>query len=145
MYIYNLLLVLMAFFGFYPTKEIFYIPLLIFKMALTASGMGMWITALSIQYRDIKHAITFLTQLLMYSAPVVWPVSILVEKYGENIYFIYGMYPMVGVIEGFRASLLGTSPMPISLIGIGFASSVIIFFTGLLFFNRKENSFADVA
>tara|TARA_A100000164_G_C21487895_1_gene576530 strand:+ start:19 stop:426 length:408 start_codon:yes stop_codon:yes gene_type:complete len=135
----------MFIYGISPTINIIWIPLLISIMVITTSGIGFWLSALAVQYRDIKHAITFLTQLLMYSAPVVWPVSILMEKYGENIYLLYGLYPMVGVIEGFRASLLGTSPMPISLIVMGSISSMIIFFTGLLFFTRKENSFADVA
>lgn len=141
----SLVFVLMFIYGISPTINIMWIPLLIFIMVVTTSGMGFWLSALAVQYRDIKHAITFLTQLLMYSAPVVWPVSILMEKYGENVYLLYGLYPMVGVIEGFRASLLGTSPMPISLIVIGSISSIIIFLTGSLFFTRKENSFADVS
>ena len=69
----------------------------------------------------------------------------LMEKYGQEVYLIYGLYPMVGVIEGFRASLLGTSPMPFSLIAMGSISGIIIFITGLLFFSSKENLFADVA
>ncbi len=138
---FNLLLVLMAFFGFYPTIEIIYIPLLIFKMALTASGMGMWITALSIQYRDIKHAMGFFIQLLMYAAPVVYSVNNIPDKYR----LVYGLFPMVGVIEGFRSCLLKTNPMPWDIIFIGSIVSIITFCTGLLYFNRMEKNFSDVA
>ncbi len=103
---------------------------------------------LAIQYRDVRHAMTFMTQLLMYAAPVVWPVSLIIEKFpewGETIRLIYGLYPMAGVIEGFRAALLGTTAMPWDLIGMGTLSAVLIAISGALYFRRKERVFADVA
>ena len=106
-------------------------------MILTASGIGMWLSALAIQYRDIPHGIQFFTQLLMYSAPVVWPVSLLSEKYGEIVKISYSIYPMVGVIEGFRSALLGHNDMPWDLIGASSFSAFIIFFIGLIFFIKK--------
>ena len=86
-------------------------------MILTSAGIGMWLSALAIQYRDIPHGIQFMSQILMYAAPVVWPVSLIGEKFGESVKLIYGLYPMVGVIEGFRSSLLDSNPMPWDLIG----------------------------
>lgn len=140
-----ILIVLMIVYKISPTVNIIFLPLLILLMILTASGIGMWLSALAIQYRDIKHAIQFLTQLLMYSAPVVWPVSLIGEKFGETARLIYGLYPMAGVIEGFRASLLGKTEMPWDLIGIGTLSAVILAVSGAFYFNRMERYFADVA
>ncbi len=140
-----ILIVLMMIYKIPPTVNIVFLPLLILLMILTAAGIGMWLSALAIQYRDIKHAIQFLTQLLMYSAPVVWPVSLIGEKFGETARLVYGLYPMAGVIEGFRASLLGKTEMPWDLIGMGTISAVILAVSGAFYFNRMERYFADVA
>jgi len=140
-----ILFILMAWYGIMPTINVLWLPLLIILMMLTASGIGMWLSALAIQYRDIPHGINFLTQLLMYAAPVVWPVSLIADKFGNNIQLLYGLYPMVGIIEGFRSSLLGHNPMPWDLIGMGAITAIILFFTGALYFKRKERIFADVA
>ena len=140
-----ILFVLMAWYRIVPTLNILWIPLLILLMILSASGIGMWLSALAIQYRDIPHGIQFLSQLLMYAAPVVWPVSLIAKKYGETAELFYGLYPMAGVIEGFRSSLLAHNPMPWGLIGMGSISAVTLFLTGALYFKRKERIFADVA
>jgi lipopolysaccharide transport system permease protein len=81
----------------------------------------------------------------MYAAPVVWPVSLIGEKFGHTAQLLYGLYPMAGVIEGFRAALIGHHPMPWELIGMGSISGLFIFITGALYFKRKERIFADVA
>ena len=140
----GLLFVLMLYYNIMLSINIIWLPLLILIMLITTSGLGFWLSALAVQFRDVRHAITFLTQLMMYSAPVVWPSSMLLEKYGENIYLLYGLYPMAGVIEGFRCALLGTSAMPWSLILIGSFSSILIFISGIIYFKSKENIFADV-
>ena len=132
-------------YGIAPTSNIVFLPLLVAMMMLTAGGFGMWLSALAIQYRDVKHATNFMTQLLMYAAPVVWPVSALTDRFGETVRVLYGLYPMAGVIEGFRSALLGTNPMPWDLIISGFLSAVFIFVTGALYFKRMERRFADVA
>lgn len=132
-------------YGIAPTSNIVFLPLLVAMMMLTAGGFGMWLSALAIQYRDVKHATNFMTQLLMYAAPVVWPVSALTDRFGETVRVLYGLYPMAGVIEGFRSALLGTNPMPWDLIISGFLSAVLIFVTGALYFKRMERRFADVA
>jgi len=132
---------MMAFYGFLPSKDIIYFPGLILLMMLTASGMGMWLTALSIQYRDINYGMGFLVQLLMYLAPVVYPASNVPEKFR----LIYGLFPMAGVIEGFRSILLQSNPMPIDLIAIGTIVAICIFISGAFYFRRMEKYFADVA
>jgi len=140
-----ILLIMMFFYNIYPNINILFLPVLIFLMMLTSLGIGMWLSSLAIQYRDVKFAIGFITTLLMYGAPVVFPASLILEKFGYNWYLVYGIYPMAGVIEGFRACLLGFKPMPWDLIGIGSISALICFFTGLRYFNRTERVFADVA
>ena len=136
---------LMAWYGIAPTFDVVFIPLLILLMILMAAGIGMWLSALNIQYRDVKYAVGFLSQFLMYAAPVVWPVSLITENFGETARIVYGLYPMAGVIEGFRSALLGTSPMPWDLIGMGTLATVVVFVTGAFYFKRMERRFADVA
>jgi len=140
-----ILFILMAWYGIAPTFNIIWVPLLVLLMILTSAGIGMWLSALAIQYRDIPHGIQFMSQILMYAAPVVWPVSLIGEKFGESVKLIYALYPMVGVIEGFRSSLLDSNPMPWDLIGMGSLTAVILFITGAFYFKRKERIFADVA
>ena len=136
--------VLMAYYNFIPSLGIVLIPYLTMIMVLFSAGIGMWLSALAIQYRDIRHGVTFLAQLLMYISPVVWPVSLLSEKFGDSVAFWYGLYPMVGVISGFRSSIIGQNEMPWDLINLGAISAIIIFVTGALF-SKKEKIFADVA
>ena len=138
------LILLMIYYSVIPSINIIYLPILIFIMMLTASGIGLWLSALAIQYRDIPHALPFLSQILMYAAPIVWPISLFQEKFGESMTLLYGLYPMVGVIEGFRAILLNTEFIPWELISISFITSMILFITGSLYFNYKERIFADV-
>lgn len=140
-----ILIILMLIYNIYPNTNIIFLPLLILLMVLSASGIGMWLSSLAIQYRDVRFAISPLISLLMYAAPVVFPASLVQEKFGNFIYNLYGIYPMVGVIEGFRSSLLGHRPMPWDLIGIGTVSSIIIFIIGALHFRKTEKIFADVA
>ena len=136
---------LMAWYGISPTMNIVFLPIFILMMMLTASGIGMWLSAMAIQYRDIPQGVGFLSQLLMYAAPVVWPVSLMAEKFGGDVVVLYGLYPMVGVIEGFRASILGHNLMPWTIIASGYFSAITIFISGAFYFKRKERIFADVA
>ena len=135
-----ILLLMMVYFGFMPSIQIIYLPLLILIMMLTAAGMGMWFTALSIKYRDIIYAMGFLVQLLMYLAPVVYPASSVPEPY--RLY--YGVFPMAGIIEGFRSILLKTNPMPWDLIGMGSIVSALLFISGAFYFRRMEKYFTDI-
>ncbi len=136
-----MLAVLMICTGVFPNWNLCALPLLVLIMMLTASGLGMWLTAMAIQYRDVKHALSFLVQMAMYLSPVVYSTSIIPEKWR----FLYAINPMVGVIEGFRASLIGARDMPWNWIAIGSVSALIIFLSGLLYFRRQEKLFADVA
>lgn len=139
------LIAMMIYYQIIPTVNLLFLPMLILLMILSSVGIGMWLSSLAIQYRDVKFAIGFITTLLMYAAPVVFPASLILNKFGYDLYLLYGLYPMVGVIEGFRSCLLGFNPMPWDLIGMGSISAVIFFISGAYYFKKTERIFADVA
>jgi len=132
---------LMIYFGIAPTVWALGLPLLVALMILTASGAGMWLTAMAIQYRDVNYALGFGVRLFMYASPVVYAASEVPDRFR----LLYALNPMAGVIEGFRAALLGTGAMPWDLLAVVTASAVVIFVTGALYFKRMERIFADVA
>ena len=136
-----LLFVLMLGFGFTPTWKVVILPVLLVILILSAAGVGIWLTAMAIQYRDVKYGLNFAVQLLMYAAPVVYPASLIPSEWR----CVYALNPLVGVIEGFRASLLGTHPIPIVEISLGMLTSVALFLTSVAYFQSKERLFADVA
>jgi len=136
-----LLIALMIYYGVYPNLNIIYLPVLIIIMILTSLGVGLWLSALAIQYRDVQQLMGFLVQLMMYLTPIIWPITLIPEKYR----LLYGLYPMAGVIEGFRAALIGKTAMPWEMIGLGFIVSLILFITGSIYFKFKERIFVDVS
>lgn len=140
-----LLVILMFYYGYYPTIKLLLIPLLIVIMLLTTIGLGTFFSALAIQYRDIKFGLSFIIPLLMYAAPVVFPASLIMEKFGTNVYHAYGLYPMTGVIEGFRAAVISTKTIPWDLISMSAAGAILLFLIGISTFRKLENRFADVA
>jgi lipopolysaccharide transport system permease protein len=136
-----ILVFMMIIYSIVPTVWILVLPILILMMVMTSVGFGMWFSAMAIQFRDVKHAMTFGAQLLMYASPVVYPASLVPEQYR----IFYALNPMVGVIEGFRSAIIGTNPMPWDLIAVGALTALIIFFSGIVYFKRMEKIFADVA
>ncbi len=139
-----ILIGMMFYYNIFPNFNLIFLPVLILLMVLSSMGIGMWLSSMAIQYRDVKFAIGFASSFLLYAAPVVFPASLILDKFGYEFYLLYGLYPMAGVIEGFRASLLGFKPMPWDLITIGSISSLIIFISGAFYFKRTERIFADV-
>jgi lipopolysaccharide transport system permease protein len=100
----------------------------------------MWLSALNVQFRDIRHAVPFLTQIWLFATPIAYPSSLL----GEPWRTIYGLNPMVGVVEGFRWALLGRATAPGSIVIISSLAAVIILIGGAFYFRRMEKNFADV-
>ena len=131
---------LMAWYGIAPTIWIVITPLFVLMVMSASLGLGLMLTALAVQFRDIRYFVTFGMQGLIYGSPVVYPASILPEKY--QIY--YAINPMTGVIEGMRSAFLGSSPMPWDLIGMSALSSVVLLIAGVSYFSRSERHFADV-
>ncbi|MFC1940395.1 ABC transporter permease [Chloroflexota bacterium] len=135
-----ILIAMMLYYRIYPTIMTLFLPLLVILMMFTASGVGMFLAALNAKYRDIRFAIPFLVQFWMFASPVVYPVSMLPEKYR----LIYAINPMSGIIEGFRSALLGTVAFPTEMLLVSTLVSIIIFVAGALYFRQTERYLADV-
>lgn len=129
----------MVYYGVVPTLNMVFLPLFIL-LALTSSlGVGLWLSALNVKYRDFQYTVPFIIQLWMFASPVVYPASLL----PESMRFLYGLNPMAGVIEGFRWALLGTSiPGPLVLISVGVV--IILLISGMFYFKRMEQYYADI-
>jgi lipopolysaccharide transport system permease protein len=136
-----MLLVVMLAFGVTPhASAIVLVPVLLVLIVMTATGVGCWLSALNIQYRDIKQITPLLMQLWMYGSPIVYPVSMVPERFRA----IYALNPMVGVISGFRSVLVGTGEVPWQAIEISFVVASLLLLSGALYFRRTERVFADV-
>ena len=122
-----------------PALNILLLPVFIILMMIIPASIGMWLSALAIRFRDVKFAMPFIIRMLIYSAPIVYSASAIPEKYR----FIYSLNPIVGVIEGFRACILGL-PVPWMYVWPGMIVSFILLFTGALYFKKMEHVFVDV-
>jgi len=137
---FGVLIILMVIYGATPGLALVSLPLFILLMFITALGIGLWLSALNVQFRDVAFTVPFLTQFLLFLTPVVYPSTLVPEK----LRMIYALNPMVGVIEGFRWALLGVgqgvSPTTVAslLVSLG------LFFSGIVWFRSKERSFVDI-
>jgi lipopolysaccharide transport system permease protein len=122
-----------------PTWNLLLLPVLIVAMMLVPTGIGMWLAALAIRYRDVRFAMTYIIKLLIYSGPIVYPAS----NIPPDIRFWYSMNPIVAVVEGFRSCLLGTE-IQWEYIIPGLLMAVVIFLSGAVYFRRMEKVFVDV-
>ena len=122
-----------------PTWNLLLLPFFVLYMMCIATGVGLWLSAMAIRFRDVKYAMTFLTQFLMYTAPIVYSASSISEKWR----LVYSLNPIVGTIEGFRACLLGT-PVPWEYIWPGIITAAILLISGSLYFKHIEKVFVDV-
>jgi len=135
-----LLLGMMFWFGSTPTWSLPFLPIFLLLALLTALSMALWLAPLNIRYRDIGHTIPFLIQVWMYASPLVYPVSMIPEKWR----LLYSLNPMVGVIEGFRWALLGNKSPDFKLMTVGLVVVLLLLWGGAVFFRRAEGTFADV-
>jgi lipopolysaccharide transport system permease protein len=135
-----MLLGMMLFYGIVPTLNAIWLPLLLLLAFVTALGVGLWLSALNVQFRDVRYVVPFLVQVWLYATPVAYPASLLPQPWRT----VYGLNPMAGVIEGFRWALLGTDTAPGPMIAISAAIAVLLLVSGLFFFRRMEKTFADV-
>jgi lipopolysaccharide transport system permease protein len=139
-----LLLAAMALVGIVPgSLAAVLVPLAILALLLFAGGLGMLLAALNVQYRDVRYIVPFLLQVLMYASPVVYPLSLVPERYR----WAFMVNPLTGVIEALRSGLLGTIPAAeaLPLLASSFAGGIALFLVGSAYFARTERSFADVA
>lgn len=134
------LLVVMAFYGVVPGARVLLLPLFLMLAAITSIGVGLWLSALNVKYRDVKYTVPFISQFWLYATPVGYPSSLLPEPWRT----VSGLNPMAGVVEGFRWALLDVGSAPGPLIWVSAATSVAIAIGGVVFFKRMEESFADI-
>ena len=133
------LLGMMFFFGIVPTLNVLWLPLLFLLALITSLGIGLWFSALNVEFRDVRYLVTFVTQLWLFATPIAYPSSMLPEPWRT----LYGLNPMTGVVEGFRWALLGTNSAPGPLIAVSSAVAVVILIAGAFYFRRMERTFAD--
>jgi lipopolysaccharide transport system permease protein len=129
-----------------PGPELLFFPAFLLLALLTAAGVGMWLAALNVEYRDVRYVVPFLVQLWLFLTPVIYPASAVMrqlERLGLPGWFA-GLNPMAGVVEGFRWSLLGAPPLAPSLLAASVTVAAAAAVTGVLYFRRVERSFADV-
>lgn len=137
---FSVLIVMMFFYGIVPGLQVLLLPLFLALALLVALGIGLWLSALNVRYRDIPYVIPFMTQIWMFASPVIYPVSFVPERWQ----WLLSLNPMTGVIEGFRWGLLGgASPRPL-LIVLSAVAGVLLTVTGLAYFRKVEQSFADL-
>jgi lipopolysaccharide transport system permease protein len=134
-----MLAALMAFYGYTPTPALAAAPLFVLLAAATALAVGLWLSALNVQYRDVRYGTVFMVQLWLISTPVAYPSSLLSSRW----HALYGLNPMAGVVEGFRWALLGTNP-PAPTIVVSALTVIVLLVGGLFYFRRMERTFADV-
>jgi lipopolysaccharide transport system permease protein len=134
------LLGLAARYGVTPTAHLLWLPVLVLLALVTALGVGLWFAALNVLYRDIQYIVPFLVQVWLYATPIVYPSSLVPERWRT----LYALNPMVGVVEGFRWTLLGTGTAPGPMILVSALAALAMLIGGLFFFRRMEKSFSDV-
>src|ERR1700722_178097 len=132
--------ILMIYYGIRPTAATIWFPAFILLAVLTALGVGLWLSALNALYRDVRYVLPFLVQFWMFASPVAYPSSLVPAKWS----WLYGLNPMVGVIEGFRWALTGHGQPPGILLLASSAAVVLLVFSGLVYFQKVETTVADV-
>jgi lipopolysaccharide transport system permease protein len=135
------LLGMMVYYGLFPTTiNVLWLPLFLLLALTTSLGVGLWLSALNVEYRDVRYIVPFVTQFWMLATPIGYPSSLLQQPWRT----LYGLNPMVGVAEGFRWALLGTNTAPGPIIAVSSAAAVLILVTGAFYFRRMEKTFADL-
>jgi lipopolysaccharide transport system permease protein len=134
------LLGIMLFYGFVPTVNVVWLPFFALLALVTSIGVSLWLSAMNVQFRDVRYTIPFLTQAWLFVTPIAYPSSLLPEHWRT----VYGLNPMAGVVEGFRWALLGTATAPGPMLIVSSLVALILLVTGAFYFRRMEQSFADV-
>ena len=134
-----ILIAMMVYYGFMPTLNILFLPVFLLLALATALGVGLWLSALNVKYRDFQYTVPFLIQIWMFASPVVYPASLV----SDSMRIWYGLNPMAGVIEGFRWALLGTgAPSAMVLVSVGMV--IVLLVSGMFYFRRMEQYYADI-
>jgi lipopolysaccharide transport system permease protein len=131
---------MMFFYDLTPTINVVWLPLFLLLALITSLGVSLWLSAMNVQFRDVRYTIPFLTQAWLFLTPIAYPSSLLSEPWRT----LSGLNPMAGVVEGFRWALLGTDTPPGSITIISAVVALLVLVGGAFYFRRMEQSFADV-
>ena len=134
------LLGMMLYYGIVPTLQVVWLPCFLLLALITSLGVGLWFSAINVKYRDVRYTVPFITQFWLFATPVIYPSSLLPEPWRT----LYGLNPMVGVIEGFRWALLATDTAPGPIVAVSATATMLVFVGGLFYFRRMEKTFADI-
>ncbi len=134
------LLAMMLGFGYLPTANIVWLPFFLLLALATSLGVGLWLSAMNVQFRDVRYTVPFLAQAWLFLTPIAYPSSLLEEPWRT----LYGINPMAGVVEGFRWALLGTDTAPGPMIVVSSLVAATLLVSGVFYFRRMEKTFADV-
>ena len=131
---------MMLYYGMLPTLNVLWLPLFLLLALVASLGVGLWLSALNVEYRDVRYVVPFITQFWLFVTPIAYPSSLLHEPWRS----LYGLNPMVGVVEGFRWALLRTNTEPGPIIAVSSLAALVILVTGAFYFRRMEKTFADI-
>ena len=131
---------ILVFYGITPGFALIYLPLFILLVVLTSLGVGLWLTALNVRFRDVRYTVPFLTQVWFYLTPVAYSATLIPESWQ----FVYRLNPMIGAVEGFRWALLNKAAPELSVLWVSAALSLVLLISGLFYFQKVEGEFADI-
>lgn len=131
---------MMLAYGIVPTAHLIWLPGFVLLALTTSLGVGLWLSAMNVQFHDVRYTVPFLTQFWLFATPIAYPSSLLSQPWRT----VYGLNPMVGVVEGFRWALLGTPTAPGPMLAVSTLVALALLISGALYFRRMERTFADV-
>lgn len=134
------LVCMMLYYGITPTLNVLWLPLFLLLALVASLGIGLWLSALNVEYRDVRYVVPFIAQFWLFVTPIAYPSSLLPEPWRT----LYGLNPMVGVVEGFRWALLGTRTAPGLIIAVSSTAALVGMVSGAFYFRRMEKTFADI-
>lgn len=135
------LILMMLYFGVIPTVNVLWTPALVLLAFATCLGVSFWMSAMNVQFRDVRYTVPFIVQTWMFASPIAYPSSLIGDPFWQ---LVYALNPMVGVVEGFRWALLGTQTAPVAMIAVSGFTALILLLSGAYYFRRMERVFADV-
>lgn len=137
---FGVLILLMLLYGIAPTINIVWLPVFLLITLIASLAVSLWLSALNVEYRDVKYVIPFITQVWLFATPIAYSSTLLEEPWRT----LYGLNPMVGVVEGFRWALLGTATEPGWMVAFSAAAAIALLVSGAFYFRRMEKTFADI-
>jgi len=124
-----------------PSPHVVWLPAFMLLALLASLGTGLWLSAMNVQFRDVRYTVPFLTQFWLFATPIAYPLSLLKEPWKQTL---FAVNPMVGAVEGFRWAIFGARPAPVAVVSVSFATALIVLVGGALYFRRMERTFADI-